>query len=324
MYNKKEKDLFLRYLEQYSDLKTIKKLLQAFAKTEPIERYLDKDLAFFNNEEMKIVLKGFGYTSVGSVKNLHTLLKKYIKWRKKNSSNPTITKLSVEDYEDCVKIEKAKLITEAELETIIQQSDSRMKFMIQALREGLRGPYLSEILLARVDNIKKEKIAIYEYDISGIKYIRKNKDVVIYPQYTRTIQISDTFVQYAKMSSETEFMLAKNGKIHGKFDGNDTILRYQIRNNNNLKCKFSEQTTVGTLISRCSVLEQKMIKSTGFTANTLFESALCHAIKIKAEKEKTDVFSLFLPQNTEKIQEILLQYNITIDDVKKICKKYLP
>ena len=195
MYNKKEKDLFLRYLEQYSDLKTIKKLLQAFAKTEPIERYLDKDLAFFNNEEMKIVLKGFGYTSVGSVKNLHTLLKKYIKWRKKNNSNPTITKLSAEDYEDCVKIEKAKLITEADLETIIQQSDSRMKFMIQALREGLRGPYLSEILLARMDNIKKDKIAIYEYDISGIKYIRKNKDVVIYPQYTRTIQISDTFVQ---------------------------------------------------------------------------------------------------------------------------------
>lgn len=321
MYNKKEKEKFLQYFENSGDLKTINKLMQVFAKTESIEQYLDKDIGLFDTQEMKVVLKGFGYTSVGAVKNMHTLLKKYFKWRHEKYNNPVI-RLSAEEYEDCVKIKKANLLSVTEMESIIQRSDPSLKFVIQALKEGMRGSYLSEILLAKMSNINENKIAIYEYDVSAIKYTKANRDIVIYPQYTRTIQVSDKFVQYAKMSAAMDVTRLKNGRINGILNGNDTIIRYQIKGD----CKsgnFSKQATVGVLISRCSSLEQKMIKNTGISISMLYESALCHAICNKAQKENIDVASLFLPENVQKNEDILSRFNITDDELKNICKKYL-
>lgn len=171
-----------------------------FKKTEPFEEELNKDISNFTFYEIENIYKTLSVTSIERLNVIHSALKMYTDWCISEGLVPDfqnhfleITQKNRYDYINVIKQDKMIVPKSTIIEWCQQIPNSTDAFRLIALFEGLHGKDFRDITALTIDDIDEE-----------------HKQVKL---ATRTIDVSSTFIAYAKAANEEERYTALTGMM---------------------------------------------------------------------------------------------------------------
>lgn len=220
MYNEEIKQAYLRTLDKKASTRT----RSLFDKSEAFECFKGKDLSKLAKNDILYLLTSFKTTSKGFLIQRNQQIRDYKKWFLETFKDTEVTQFEInkQDYQRCLKMNEVVFFTEKEIDLIIQAQPSPItKFLIQALFEGIRGTYLSEIILAKIEDVNKSNRTMKVYNC---KDFDENNQVIT---EERIVAISDKLITLMEECVETDKIIDKDGVIKGYLDNSEYIVKYR-------------------------------------------------------------------------------------------------
>lgn len=267
IYNKEEK---LKFLEEVNCTESVKKgYYMVFCKVFEIETSLNKDLKFFNREELLLVLEQLKGRSYNSVHTKWGIVKKYLSFYN-NEYYGTITPSDINKF--VVDIEVRYTTREELLEKTACLPNASHKLLMFLLFDGIMGKSYSDITNLKysdVDferckiNVKGESFSVSKDTIDLIKETQKEtslcklsiRDSDNYYSEEYDLNPNSPYIFKTRMTKKTE-----NGMLPYKMAGLQTRLVLSIKATG-LQNICGKTLYYSGLIERYLKLEKKLKKN---------------------------------------------------------------
>lgn len=290
VYNTKFKERFIN--EKYDEFNAIP--VRLFKASYLMEISLNKDLCEFNVKEIESVIKSLRYTSVNTVRNAASCIRRYIDWMyavKYKLNNLNILNVLGEDwYATLVRKSEKTLFTGEMLEEVCEiLPDPQTELIIRLTMLGVAGNKLSELR-----NLKIQDVDFVE---NRIRLINDDESV-------RLIYVDDYILNLIKRAHTALSYISLEGTVYDKEPSNYVIKPV-------IKRRRASEEVINSPISQIKIIA--MCKEVGiyigephFTMKTIRNSAMLN-IYYKALKEKNgDNFDLDYPGEMENLKNVEL------------------
>lgn len=292
MYNEEVKNAYLSTLDE--KVRLITKSL--FNKSESLEIFKGKDLVKFSKNDILYLLTFFETNSIGSLRQRNQQIRSYKEWYIKKYKDSDVVQFEIKkkDFQMCLRLNEKKYFTEEMINDLEQkQGNPFVKFIIQALFEGIKGTYLSELTLAKMEHINKKTRTMKVYNCKSFEateIITEEREIVI----------SDKLIALAEECYNTHVIMSKEGLIAGYLDEEGYIIKNKTNRGTSIMTGKQVKSKVYGIVQRlnsCSYQGDLPI-----TASTIFNSGILHQIK----------------NNQKDFSFVEKQYNISKSNIQKI------
>lgn len=203
LYNKEQKEMFLKHLNSNTRLAYARVLSRARA----LEEQFDKDLYNFNIYEIERLISYLNPGTLSSVISASTIIQMYIRWAieqdlRGNNLNPLDVIMGYDFYSKFIDHSNKTLFSKEEIDDItgslVNFQDSAI---IQCIFEGVQGKGYSEILNLR-------RIDINE----NTNELRLRSDIDDDTQEERLTTVSDELIKMLLKASQEDIYYKHNGQ----------------------------------------------------------------------------------------------------------------
>ena len=310
IYNYEWKNKFL--YSTYDNEKTRDGIIYDFKKSARLEKLLDKDLSFFNTNEIDDLAKSLNPSTENSLRRILTYFQSYTDWcmdrglrgEYENGINDFRIFISTQDlgaYVSNIKFVN-QFITKDQLEEIKKNLINPMDAaIIQALWEGISGEGLHEIRSIDINvNLKGNKLKVFDKDGSS-------RDVIISNGLVKLLHEADDELEYVLENGQ-----GKRGQVR-KFEDSNFVFKPQKNKNSRANDILNEKIMVNKMTA--------IKRYTGFhfiTPKSIVSSGAMH----KVEKWTKDAG---LSEPTIEIFHKLHEpdgYNMSLAQSFKLREKY--
>lgn len=294
MYNENQKE---RFLKSASDMDRI---INCFNKSEPIETLLGKDLSNFSESEIDKMFMTINTPSTQTLATMRNVFKRYTDWCIVN--NLVLDGINHFDffsinllnkYVNSYWVESKQLSPEAFYDMIPMVEDYYAKFIGYCLWEGIKGPSLMEIAIAKVEDLDENNdlMKVYRRDKKGNRI------------YHRTVPVSHELILTGIAADKIQDdIINKNGKqVKISLDGT-TILKKK----NQINVSDSAHNDYHRMYYKFQVL-RKEFDMPNLTLNDVTTNGLAYKLKKGAEEANCDI-TTFLESDKAKL--ILKNYDV--------------
>lgn len=290
IYNEKFKEKFIN--EKFEEFYAIP--VRIFKVSYLMEKSLDKDLCEFNVKEIESVIKSLRYTSVNTVRNAASCIRRYIDWMyavKYKLNNLNILNVLSEDwYASMVRKSEKTLFTGGMLEEVCEiLPDPQTELIIRLTMLGVAGNKLSELR-----NLK----------IQDVDFVNNRINLMNEDESVRTMYIDDYILNLIKRTHMSLSYITPEGAIYDK-EPSDYVIKPVV------KLRRISEEVINSPISQFKIIA--MCKEVGvyigephFTMKNIRNSAMLN-IYYKALKEKNgENFDLDYPGEMENLKNVEL------------------
>jgi integrase len=301
-YNEAQKK---RYIEQcpYEETTINTFIVHMFKLSYKVERYYQKDLSEFNQEEVIDLLKKVNSTSRNYLTSLCTFLSNYYEWCYKekiikdidNKFSPDKTKMMIEaiiPYEVIAKQFFSKSVFLQYLDKIYNESD---KLLAYCFYLGIKGKDFEEVVNLKICDLDEE-----------------NKTIKLITG--RIVEVDDYFIELMKKTNSAVYydedgtlMSAANRRIGlYKYISSEYVFKQMARGNANPLSMPSLNKKLKTI--------KKQANNRFLTVSLIYKNGLVNYIKEQYEKSGNTLKNAILAKNGERAYVYELQTQDYIDE----------